>query len=63
MVTNFGNRNFMQPMRGLIMHSKCLDSFFILSFGLGRVGGDSFFLFPFVPNGFSIFSLGLQCVP
>jgi hypothetical protein len=30
---NFGNRNFMQPMGRLNMHSKCLD-LFILCFGL-----------------------------
>ncbi len=37
MVTNsFGNRNFMQPMGRLSMHSKCLDCFH----------------FPFVPNMF-----------
>jgi len=36
----FGNRNFMQPMGRLSMHSKCLD-FFLLSFGAGIF---SFFL-------------------
>ncbi len=45
-MNSFGNRNFMQPMGGLNMHSKCLVFFFFhLSFGLGEVGGFfSFFL-------------------
>ncbi len=57
MVTNgFGNRNFIQPMGRLSMHSKCLDFFFLLSFGLGW-GGGFFFIFPFVPNMFPRFSM------
>jgi hypothetical protein len=57
MVTNsFGNRNFMQPMGRLSMHSKCLDFFFLLSFGkgfggVGR-GEEDFFHFSFVLNMF-----------
>jgi hypothetical protein len=62
MVTNsFGNRNFMQPMGRLSMHSKSLD------------GGRIFFHFLFVPNMFPsssqwvpirlpMCSLGSQCV-
>jgi hypothetical protein len=48
MVTNsFGNRNFMQPMGSLSMHSKCLDFF---SFkGWLRI----FFYFLLVPNMFA----------
>jgi hypothetical protein len=70
-MNSFGNRNFMQPMGRLSMHSKCLD-FFLLSFGFGGEGGFfSFFsLFPTcslqVPNGFpsdSNMFLGSQCVP
>jgi hypothetical protein len=68
MVTNgFGNRNFIQPMGRLSMHTKCLDLFFLLSFGFGGRGGGffSFFLlFPVcsfeVPSGFSS---GSQYVP
>ncbi len=48
MVTNsFGNRNFMQPMGRLSMHSKCLD-FFSFKFwvGWGREDFFSFFLCP-----------------
>ncbi len=52
MVTNnFGNRNFMQPMGMLTMHSKCLDFIFFLNFG-GRGEGGGFFLFSFVPITF-----------
>ncbi len=52
MVTNsFGNRNFMEAMGRLSMHSKCLG-LFSLSFGLGRVG-EVFFHFSFVLNMFS----------
>jgi len=66
MVTNsFGNRNFMQPMGRLSMHSKCLD-FFAFKFGQGW-GGRYFFIFPSfpicslqVPNGFPS---GSQYVP
>jgi hypothetical protein len=47
MVTNsFGNRNFMQPMGRLSMHSKCLD-FIFLSF---KGGGRIFFNFPLFPT-------------
>ncbi len=45
MVTNnFGNRNFVQPMRRLNMHS----NFFLLSLGVGgeEGGGGFFFNFP-----------------
>ncbi len=61
MVTNsFGNRNFMQPIGRLSMHSKCLD-LFSLKFGVGGGVGRGefvfFHLFPTcslqVPNGFS----------
>jgi len=62
MVTNsFGNRNFMQPMGRLSMHSKCLDFIFLFKFWLvGGGGGRGIFsyfpLFPKcshqVPNGF-----------
>jgi hypothetical protein len=73
MVTNgFGNRNFMQPMGRLSIHSKCLDFFFKNILGGGGAG--DFFLFSFVPNmfpsssqwvpiRFSKFPLGSQCVP
>jgi hypothetical protein len=41
MVTNsFGNRNFMQPMGRLGMHSKCIDLF---SFKFWVGGWDDFF--------------------
>ncbi len=57
MVPNsFGNRNFMQPMGRLSMHSKCLD-FFSFKFAWGGGGGGGFFLYfifsQFVPQGFS----------
>ncbi len=43
MVTNsFGNRNFMQPMGRLSMHSKCLD-FFPFKFWVGN-------FFPLFPS-------------
>jgi len=42
MTNSFGNRNFMQPMGGLRMHSKCLD-FFSLKFFVGG-GFFNFFL-------------------
>ncbi len=43
-MNNFGNRNFMQPIGSLCMHSQCLD-FFLLSFEWGGEGGFfSFFL-------------------
>jgi hypothetical protein len=56
MVTNsFGNRNFMQSMGRLSMHSKCLDLFFF------ELGGGIFFIFSqHVPFKFS---MGSQCVP
>ncbi len=64
MVTNsFGNRNFMQPMGRLSMHSNALI-FFILSFGWE---GGGFFQFSFVPKMFPSSSqwvlLGFQYVP
>ncbi len=61
MVTNsFRNKNFMQPMGRLSMHSKCLD-FFLLSLPGGEGGGkEDFFLFSFVPN---MFPLSSQCAP
>jgi hypothetical protein len=46
---SFGNKNFMQPMGRLSMHSKCL-AFYFFNFGFGGRGG--FFLFSFVPNMF-----------
>jgi hypothetical protein len=60
MVTNsFGNRNFMQPMGRLSMHSTCLDFIFLLSFEKEGEGERIFFNFPLfptcslqVPNGF-----------
>jgi hypothetical protein len=72
MVANsFGNRNFMQLMGRLSMHSKCLD-FFPFKFWVGV--GEDFFHFSFVPNKFPsssqwvpirfpICSQGSQCVP
>jgi hypothetical protein len=58
MVANsFGNRNFVQPMGRLSMHSKCLD-FFPFKFWVGV--GEDFFHFSFVPNGFQS---GSQYVP
>jgi hypothetical protein len=66
MVTySFGNRNFMQPMGRLSMHSKCLV-FFLLSFGWvvgwvsGGGGAEEFFHFSSVPN---MFPSSFQCVP
>ncbi len=50
-MTSFGNRNFMQPMGRLNMHSKCFDFIFLLSFGWGKGKGDFFFIL-FVPNMF-----------
>jgi len=49
-MNSFGNRNFMQPMGRLNMHSKCLVFFLKVFFGGG--GGRIFFLFTFVPNMF-----------
>jgi hypothetical protein len=53
MKTNsFGNRNFMQPMGRLSMHSKCLG-FLVLKFFLkGAHLGEDFFHFSFVPDVF-----------
>jgi hypothetical protein len=53
-----GNRNFMQPMGRLSMHSKCLDLFSFKFWVVGRGGGDGglFFIFPWFPMCF-------QCVP
>jgi hypothetical protein len=69
MVTNsFGNRNFMQPMARLSMHSKCLD-FFSFKFwvGVGGRGQKDFFSFFLcslqVPYGFPVGSQCSQCVP
>jgi hypothetical protein len=54
---SYGNRNFMQPMGGLNMHSKFLD-YFSFKFWVGG-GGGGFFSFslcsqhvPKVPNVF-----------
>ncbi len=62
MVTDsFGNRNFMQPMGRLSMHSKCLD-FFSFKFWVGAAGGvgEGFFSFFFysqhVPFKFPTYS-------
>jgi hypothetical protein len=72
MVTNsFGNRNFMQPMGRLSMHSNCLDFFAFKFWGGGRGGGvGCFFFFPSfptcslqVPNGFRICSLRSHVFP
>ncbi len=55
MVPNsFGNRNFMQPMGRLSMHSKCLD-FFSFKFAWGGGGGGVFFFFLFFSNVFPSF--------
>jgi hypothetical protein len=51
---SFGNRNFMQPMGRLSMHSKCLDFF---SFNLGGRGWEDFFHFSFVLSMFSRFPM------
>ncbi len=54
MVTNsFGNKNFMQPMGRLSMHSKCLD---IFPFKFWVCGGGFFFHFSFVPFKFPMCS-------
>jgi hypothetical protein len=51
MVTNsFGNRNFMQSMGRLSIHSKCLE-FFLKKFWVGGWGGGDFFLFLLFPSG------------
>jgi hypothetical protein len=71
MVTNsFGNKNFMQPIGRLSMHSKCLDFFSFKFWGGGEGGRRIFFHFSFVPNifpsvpiMFPIYSIGSQCVP
>jgi hypothetical protein len=61
-MNSFGNKNFMQPMGRLSMHSKCLD-FFPFRFwggeGGARGGGRDFFHFAFVPN---MFPSSSQCV-
>jgi len=51
MVRNsFGNRNFVQPMARLSMHSKCLD-YFSFKFWAGGEGGEGiFFIFSFFPT-------------
>jgi hypothetical protein len=64
MVTNsFGNKTFMQPMRRLSMHSKCLD-FFSLKFwvGVGKVGR-IFLIFPLFLTCSHKFPMGSQYVP
>ncbi len=58
-MNSFGNRNFMQPMGRLNMHSKFLD-FFLLRFGWARVVVLEFFHFSFVP---SMFPSNSQWVP
>jgi hypothetical protein len=51
MVTNsFGNRNLMQPMGRLSMHSKCLDFFVLKFFGGGASWGRIFKNFPLFPT-------------
>jgi hypothetical protein len=57
-MNSFGNRNFMQPMGRLNMHSKC-PSFLSFEFWVGR-GGGNFFHFSFIPN---MFPLSSQYVP
>jgi hypothetical protein len=55
-INSFGNRNFMQPMGRLSMHSKCLG-FFSFKFWVGEEDFFSFFLCSLqVPNEFSICS-------
>ncbi len=49
-----GNRNFMQPMGRLSMHSKCFDLFSVKFWG-GQGGGGRRIVFSFF--------LGSQCVP
>jgi hypothetical protein len=53
MVTNsFGNKNFLQPVGRLSIHSNFLDDF-RLSFGFEGGGGwEDFSSFSFVPNVF-----------
>jgi hypothetical protein len=65
MVTNsFGNRNFMQPMGRLIMHSKCLDFSFLLSFEKGGRGLRGFFSFFLCSQHVPFkFPMGSQYVP
>jgi len=53
-MNSFGNRNLMQAMARLSMHSKCLD-FFSFKFWVGAVGG--------VGEGFFSFLLCSQHVP
>jgi len=48
-MNSFGNKNFMQPMGRLSMHSKCLD-FFSFRFRGGRGGGGIFFILPLFPT-------------
>jgi len=64
MVTNsFGNRNFMQPMGRLSMHSTCLDFSFLLSFEKG-VGARRFFSFFLCSQHVPFkFPMGSQYVP
>jgi hypothetical protein len=57
-MNSFGNRNLMQPMGRLSMHSKCLDFFVLKFFGGGASGGRILKIFPLfltcslqVPNG------------
>ncbi len=57
---SFGNRNFMQPMGRLSMHSKCLDFF---SFNLGGRGWEDFFHFSFVLSMFPSSSQYVLQVP
>jgi hypothetical protein len=56
-MNSFGNRNFMQPMGRLSMHSKCPDFF---SFKFWGGGEEDFFHFFFVPN---MFPSGYHQVP
>jgi hypothetical protein len=46
----FGNRNFMQPMGRLSMHSKCLDFISFKFWVVVVVVGGFFFLFPLFPT-------------
>ncbi len=50
-MNSFGNRNFMQPMGRLSMHSKCLDFFVLKLFGAGA-GWGRIFINSFVPDMF-----------
>jgi hypothetical protein len=63
MVTNsFGNRNFMQPMGRLSMHSKCLD-FFSFKFWVGVRGRGGILSFAFCSQWVPIVSQYVPYIP